>query len=110
MTKKSKKIKPVKKSIKSAAKKTLAKKLKLGKPIGIVTHYYKKIKVAIIKFKKPTKTGTKILVKGATSNFSDTLNSMEYDHKKINSAPKNKSVGVKLSKRAREGDSIFPIN
>lgn len=79
------------------------------KPIGVVTHFYNEIKVAIIKFKKPVKAGIKVNISGATTNFSQVLSSMQYDHKPIAVAPKGKEIGVKVGKRVREGDSVFLI-
>ncbi len=81
----------------------------LGKPIGEVTHFYNKIKVAIFKFKKPLKAGSKIKIKGATTNFEEILKSIQIDHKNVSVAPKGKLIGVKVSKRARVGDQVYEV-
>ncbi len=94
----------VKKSRATVAKKPAIPRVK---PIGVVTHFYNEIKVAIIKFKKPVKAGIKVNISGATTNFSQVLSSMQYDHKPIVVAPKGKEIGVKVGKRVREGDSVF---
>jgi translation elongation factor EF-1alpha len=78
-----------------------------GKPIGAVTHFYRAIKVAIVKFKKPVRVGARIRFKGATTDFTETVKSMQYDHKPISVAPKGKQIGIKVGKRVREGDSVF---
>ena len=108
------KKKSAKKSKKAVAKtkKAVVKKPKVGKPkvekpIGVVTHFYTAIKVAIVKFKKPVKSGTALRVKGATTDFTMTANSMQYDHKPIATAPAGKQIGVKVPKRVREGDEVF---
>ncbi|OGY98775.1 MAG: hypothetical protein A2855_00630 [Candidatus Liptonbacteria bacterium RIFCSPHIGHO2_01_FULL_57_28] len=77
------------------------------KPIGRVTHFYTEIKVAVIKFSKPVKKGTAVQIKGATTDFSQKLDSMQYDHKPLATAPKGKQVGVKVKKRVREGDQVY---
>lgn len=84
-------------------------KAKAVKPIGAVTHYYGGIGVAIVKFSKTIKSGTKVRFEGATTNFEQALDSIQYDHKDIVSAPKGKEIGVKVSDKVREGDQIFLV-
>ena len=101
----------VKKSVKKAKPKVkkvmpVAKK---EKPIGVVTHYYGGIEVGIIKFNKTVKAGTEVEIRGATTNFSQKLDSMQYDHKPVETAPKGKEVGVKLEDKVREGDEVYEI-
>ena len=78
------------------------------KPIGEVTHYFSKIGVAIIKFNKKVKVGEKIKVKGATSDFEQVINSMQYEHQDIKEAKKNQEVGIKIGEKVREGDKVYP--
>ena len=82
-------------------------KLKKEKPIGNVTHFYGKIKVAIIKFNKPVKVGTDIVVRGATTEFKQTIASMQWDHEPIKIAKTGKEVGVKIKKKVHEGDRVY---
>ena len=93
----------------AAKKKSIVKPVVAGKPIGIVTHFFTSIKVAIIKFKQPVKTGESIAIRGATTDFIQKIASIQYDHKPIAAAPKGKEVGIKVSKRVREGDEIFSV-
>lgn len=112
--KKTKKTKPKKKAVKKgvktkgrpAPKKKIAVKIKETKPIGTVTHYFSGIKVAIIKFKKPVKVGTNIRISGVTTDFMQKITSMQFNHEAVNVAKKGKSVGIKVSKRVREGDAV----
>lgn len=78
-----------------------------AKPIGVVTHFYNHIKVAIVKFKKPVRVGTNVRFRGATTDFTQALQSLQYDHKPIALAPRAKQIGVKVLKRVREGDGVF---
>ncbi len=105
-----KKAKTKKKVI--AKKKASAPKLqpvKKEKPIGEVTHFYGHISVAVIKWKKPIKIGVKIRFGGATTDFSQDLKSMQYDHKDIKSAKKGQAVGVKTREKVRAGDSVYSV-
>ena len=95
---------------KKVAKKKIVKKAKVEKPIGKITHFYGKIKVGIFKFKKPVKVGAEIAVRGATTDFSQTIASIQYDHKPIKSAPKGKEVGIKVKKKVHEGDLVYLVN
>lgn len=94
-----------KKSVKKVLVKPSAKK---EKPIGEVTHFFGKIKVAIIKFKAPVKVGAEIWLKGATTDFKQTIQSMQFDHQPVNLAEKGKEVGIKVQKQVREGDVVYP--
>ncbi len=88
-------------------KKSKAVKAKVEKPVGVITHYYNKIKVAVVKFKEPVKVGTKVLFKGATTNFSQVILSLQYEHEQVKVSKKGQSLGLKVAKRVREGDEIF---
>lgn len=94
--------------MKKTTKKKVTKKVaKAPKPIGAVTHFYGNIKVAIIKFKKPTKVGTDIVIRGAEYDVKQKIDSMQFDHKAINIAPKGKEVGIKVKKKVHEGNDVF---
>ncbi|MFA5084235.1 MAG: translation elongation factor-like protein [Candidatus Paceibacterota bacterium] len=79
------------------------------KPIGEVTHYFGGINVAILKFKKTVNVGEKIKIKGANTDFEQKIESMQYEHKDIESAKKNQEVGIKVSEKVREGDMVYPV-
>jgi putative protease len=77
------------------------------KPIGTVTHFYGKLGVAIVKFNKVVPVGVKVRFKGATTDFEEAINSMQYDHKPIESAKKGQEVGIKVDGKVREGDEVY---
>ncbi len=109
--KKAKKItkkKAFKKTVKKSVKKAV-KKVKEEKPIGVITHFYTHIKVAVIKFKTTFKTGGEVHFKGATTDFKQKLASIQYDHKPVATAKKGQGVGVKVAKRVRDGDLVFLV-
>lgn len=78
-------------------------------PIGEVTHYFDKAGVAVIKFNKRVSVGTRIRIYGATTDFFETLGSMQLEHIAIDAAEPNQEVGVKVGQRAREGDKVFAL-
>jgi translation initiation factor IF-2 len=77
------------------------------KPIGKITHYYGGIGVAIIKFNREVKVGEEVKFKGSSTDFTQKIDSMQYDHKDIEKAKKGQEVGVKVSEKVREGDEVF---
>jgi len=77
------------------------------KPIGEITHYYGHLGVAVVKFNKKVDVGIKLKFKGVTTDFEETISSMQYEHKPIESAKKGQEVGIKVSEKVREGDEVF---
>jgi putative protease len=106
---KNKKNNKVKKVSPKLKPKKIVRKEKAEKPIGKITHFYGKIKVAVVKFNQKVSVDAKIHIKGANTDFNEIINSMEYDHKKIKFALKGKLVGIKVHKIVRVGDLIYKI-
>ena len=90
-------------------KKTSPAKSSAPKPIGVVTHYYGHLGVAIVKFNKPVIVGMSLEFRGATTNFTQALESMQFDHKPVTSAAKGKEIGVKVGEKVRDGDEVFGV-
>ena len=97
-----KKIVPKKKTVKSV------KVVKKQKAIGAVTHFFGHIEVAIVKFKIPMRVGTKVHFRGVTTDFEETIKSMQYEHKPVQIAKKGQEVGIKVGDKVREGDEVYP--
>lgn len=87
----------------------MSKNSKEPKPIGVVTHFFGGIDVAIVKFNTRVKVGESVHFKGATTDFSEKISSMQYDHKPISSAKKGQEVGIKVGEKVREGDDVFLV-
>jgi putative protease len=77
------------------------------KPIGEVTHYYGNIEVAIVKFSKPVKVGITVRFKGATTDFTQTIDSMQFEHEQIKEAKKGQQVGIKVKDTVHEGNEVY---
>ncbi len=108
---KRKKTALVSKKKKKVTKKKSPKKIKKRKEklVGRVTHYYGKIKVAVVKLRVPLSVGDKIKIKGGEKEFEQTVRSIEVNHKKIKRAAKGKAIGLKLAKKAREGYRVYKL-
>lgn len=86
----------------------LSKKVpRADKPVGEVTHYYGGLGVAIVKFNQDVTAGKNATFQGATTDFSQNLESMEADHKQVQTAPRGKEIGIKVKNKVREGDKVY---
>lgn len=75
--------------------------------IGHISHFFSKIKVAIIELTLPLSIGDQILVKGPFTDFQQEVKSMQIDRKDIDMAEGGQSVGLKLAQLARERDVVY---
>lgn len=79
------------------------------KEIGIVTHYFTKIGVAVVELSEAISAGNQILIKGITTNVEQTVNSMQIEHVTVERAEAGQSIGLKIDDRVREGDTVYKI-
>ena len=78
--------------------------------IGHVEHYFTHVGVAAIGITSGIlKVGDTIRIKGSTTDFQQTIDSMEIDRKKIDQAGVGSSVGIKVKERVREHDTVYVI-
>jgi len=102
-------MKKPKKAVKRVVKKAVKKAIK-QKPIGKITHYFGGIKVAVIKLKDALKEGDVIRITGGeNTDFEQKVKSMQLDYKKIKKAKPKESIGLKVSKKVREGYQVFKM-
>jgi putative protease len=79
-------------------------------PIGKVTHYFDKIGVAVVEIVDGNlSTGDQIKIVGRGEEFTQTVGSMQIEHKNIETAQKGDTVGLKVDRRVKEGDQIFKV-
>ncbi|KUO43140.1 MAG: translation elongation factor-like protein [Hadesarchaea archaeon YNP_N21] len=79
------------------------------KVVGKVTHYFTKISVAVVELSGELKVGDRISIEGPTTNFEQTVNSMQIEHKDVKVATAGQAVGLKVDQRVREGDIVYKI-
>ena len=101
----------VKKKI--AAKKPALKKrpAKKGQAnlVGEVTHYFPKVRAAVLKAKLPLAKGDMIQVKGHTTDFKQKVTSMQIERVPIDLAKKGDEIGLLVDSRVRRGDKVTKI-
>jgi len=76
--------------------------------VGEITHFFDKIGVAVVELLTGLKNGDRIKITGS-SEFEQTVESMQMDHEQIESAQKGDTVGLKLNDPAKSGDEIYKI-
>jgi putative protease len=78
--------------------------------IGEVIHYWGKIGVAGIKITDgELKVGDTIHVKGHTSDFTQTVDSMQVENESVEIAKPGDDIGLKVKDHAREHDDVFKV-
>ena len=93
-----------------ATKKTIKKPAKSeGNLIGVIIHYFPHVQAAVIKLKKPLANGDTVKIKGHTTDFTQTVNSMQIDRVEISSAKKGDEIGLKVNSRVRQQDKVYKV-
>lgn len=77
--------------------------------IGKVTHYFTKIGVAVLELSDTVAVGDEITIRGQTTNFTQTIDSMEIDKVKVETAGKGQSIGLKVRERVRQNDDVYKV-
>lgn len=79
------------------------------KLVGKISHFYDKIQVAVVELSAILKVGDKIHVKGTTTDFEQTVDSMQEEHENIQTAKKGQAVGMKVGEKVRVGDKVYKV-
>jgi translation elongation factor EF-1alpha len=78
--------------------------------IGRITHYYSHLSVGIIELTDgELNVGDTIHIKGAHTDFSQTIDSIQIEHQNVARAEKGKVVGIKVKDKVREHDQVFRV-
>ncbi|MCM8799895.1 MAG: translation elongation factor-like protein [Candidatus Omnitrophica bacterium] len=89
------------------------KKEKLTTPkekvVGIVTHYFPHVRAGVVKLKSALSLGDNIKIKGHTTDFTQTVTSMQINHVPIQKAKKGQEIGLLVESRVRKNDIVYKI-
>ncbi len=78
--------------------------------IGRISHYFSKINVGVIELTTGAlKVGETIHIKGHTSDFIQKIESLQVEHKPVESIKKGESAGFKAECPVREHDLVFKV-
>lgn len=80
----------------------------MDKPIGEVVHYYDKLEVAIVDLKSGgLKVGDELKFKRGDEEFTQKVESLQVDHKEVDSVKKGDSFGLKVDKPTKPGTEVY---
>lgn len=78
--------------------------------VGEVFQFFAKPSVAAIKLTDGSlKIGDKIHILGATTDFTQTVSSMQVDKASIEEANQGDSIGIQVADRVRPNDTIYKV-
>jgi len=77
--------------------------------IGKVSDFFARPVVAGIELTAPLKLGDKIHIKGYTTDFELTVDSMQINNVDVKQAKAGDAIGVKVSERVRRGDTVYKV-
>ena len=78
--------------------------------IGTVSHFYDKIGVAIVELGGTLSVGDKIkFSRGGEDLFEQTVDSIQIEHEKVESAGKGKVIGLKTDEVVKVGADVYKL-
>jgi hypothetical protein len=77
--------------------------------IGTITHYYDHIGVAVLSLSDQLKVGDNIHVHGHTTDFTQQVDSIEIEHKKVQSVDPGQEAALKMAQPVHENDIIYKV-
>jgi putative protease len=80
-----------------------------GRQVGKVIHYFDRAMVAVIRLEDNLSVGDSVKFVHGDSEFTQTIDSMEVEHEKIQSAKKGDEVAVKVEQKTREGARVCRV-
>ena len=82
-----------------------------GERIGVVTHYYGHLSVAVVKLEPgiTLRVGDNIHIKGHTSDFGQRVESLQVGHSPVNEVGPDDDFGLKVVEHAREHDVVYRV-
>ncbi len=77
--------------------------------IGQVSDFFARPMVAGIELTATLKVGDRIHIKGHTTDFELTVDSMQINNVDVKEGKAGDAVGIKVSERVRRGDTIYKV-
>ena len=74
--------------------------------VGIITHYFGKLGVAVVKLEKDLKVGDKIEF-NTLKPFVQEITSMQVEHDPVQEAKAGQEIGMKVDKPVHENNKVF---
>ncbi len=79
--------------------------------VGVVTHYYSKIHVAVVDLIADLAVGERVLfIRGGEELFEQSVDSIQVEAEKHESAKKGETIGLKTNEDVKEGAEVYKIS
>lgn len=75
--------------------------------VGEISHYFPKVRAAVLVCKSTVSIADAIWIKGNTTDFRQTVSSLQINRQPIERAGKGQEIGLGVLKDVRVGDKIF---
>ena len=80
------------------------------KEIGKITHYYNHLGVGIIELSDALQAGETIHIKGHSSDFTQSVDSMQIEHATVSQAKSGDVIGIKLTDKVHPHDKVYKVS
>jgi putative protease len=81
-----------------------------GDRIGIVTHYFSHLSVAVVKLEAARlRVGDTIHIRGHTTDFKQRVDSIQVNHASVPEVGPGDDFGLKVREHAREHDIVYKV-
>ena len=79
--------------------------------VGVVTHFFSGPGVAVVQLSDEghIAVGDQLHFVGHTTDFTETVESMEVEHHKVEKAAAGDEIAIKVIDRARQHDQVFKV-
>lgn len=77
--------------------------------VGTVSHYFAQPHVGAVKLETDLRVGDVLQFRGRTTEFEQTVSSMQIDHETVEQAGPGSEVGIEVLERVRKGDLVYRV-
>lgn len=80
-------------------------------PVGIVTHYYNHLSVAVVQLDNDSlQVGDTIRFLGHTTDFRQRVDSLQIEHQSVTEVGRRQAFGLKVKEHVREHDVVYKVS
>jgi translation elongation factor EF-1alpha len=80
-----------------------------GKRIGIVTHFFDRISVAVLELTDEIRVGDTLHFLGHATDFKQEVKSLQIEHQDVDEAGPGQDVALKVAQKVHPNDAVFKI-
>lgn len=77
--------------------------------VGVVSHYYSRISVAVIDLRKDLQQDDRIHFMGTQTDFQQRVESMQVEHEQVEQAHAGTQIAVRVKQRVRRNDFVYRL-